>query len=303
MGVSSTPNRIAYQGDGVTTNPVFSFPYYFFKPADFLVLLYDTIAGGITPLNLNTDFSVSGNVNFQGLYPSGGNVTYLDGVLPTTSYIIIIRNPVQTQIFNLLENQSIPTQPLIQELDYLTLLIQRLEDQLALCVALPDGLSQIGFNPQIPPLPNFNGGAYLQLNPTGQGFVWNQSLNLVGWQSVTIPYSSFSAAALSNAIAAFSLPATAILTGLVAKHSTKFSGTGITDVYLTFGVSGGYDQFVDDFDVFQTVADQAFVNAGLNYIGSWANPTTVYVKATSVGANLSALSQGSVTIFFQTQSV
>ena len=113
----------------------------------------------------------------------------------------------------------------------------------------------------------------------------------------------FTPDASTNRSYSSSLPATAILTGLVAKHSTKFSGTGITDVYLTFGVSGGYDQFVDDFDVFQTVADQAFVNAGLNYIGSWANPTTVYVKATSVGANLSALSQGSVTIFFQTQSV
>lgn len=300
MGVSSTTNRIAYTGDGSSTS--FSFPYYFFNKSDLLVLVYDTLLGGITTYVLNSGFTVTGTANSQGLYPSGASVVFSSYVPLATDIVVIIRDPSLVQNFSLVQNGLISSAALVQQLDYLTLLVQRLQDKVSRSVMIPDGLGST-FNTSLPTNTALKPNAFLQLNSSASGIALNDNANLPGWQSVTVSYSQLSTAATSNQVSLFSVPAGSMLTGLVVKHAQAFAGTSITDVYVQAGISGTYDKFIDYFDVYQAVADQSFKSSIVNYIGSWASATTVYLQAISVGANLSSLSQGSVTIFYQTQIV
>jgi len=123
------------------------------------------------------------------------------------------------------------------------------------------------------------------------------------FQSVSISYVQFQTASLSNAVVAFTLPANSLLEYVAIKHSIAFAGTSITDVYAQVGPSGAYQNIISNFDVFQSVADQTFDNISPDYIGSFANPTLIYVNLTSVGANLSALSQGSLTIYYKYETL
>lgn len=297
MSVSSLTNKIRYNGDGTTT--VFSFPYYFTAFTDLVVYVYDTVAGGTTLQTLGSTYTVSGTANAQGLYPSGGSVTF--GSAPaSTAIIVIYRDPTRLQNYSLLQNGQISSTALVQQMDYLTLLIQRLEDQIQNCIQVPDG---VGFpvTPQLPPNVIFAGGMFPQINEAGNGWV------LAGgpfiWQNVVIPYTSLQASSTTNTIQLFSAYPKALIVGIAIKHSVAFSGTSITALKLDVGVPGNLNTFIDHFDGYQAVSDTAFDYIVPNYLGSWANSTNVELTATSVGANLSALSAGSVTIYYLVQNL
>ena len=296
MGVSSTTNRVVYTGNGSTTS--FSFPYYFFALTDINVYLFDTVAQTATQLVLNTSFTITATANSQGLYPSGGTV--VASAAPTSTQILVIfRSPSEVQNYSLLQNGTISSAAIVQQFDYLTLLIQRLEDQVSRCISVPDGMGTT-FSPVLPANTPYNGSAFLQINNTGTG------VGLVanaGWSSMVIPYTSVQTGATSNPIALFTLPPTAMLNGVVVKHSTAFAGSGITDVYSQIGIASDYGKFINDFDVYQSVADSTFDSIMANYIASFANSTVVYANFVSTGANLSALSAGSLTVYYQWQLI
>lgn len=137
MGISTTTNRVGYSGNGTTTT--FGFAFYFALTTDLLVYTYDTVTGTALLQALNTDYTVTGTQNAQGIYSNGGSVVMT--VAPTTGQQLgIIRNPVFTQGYSLLQNGQISSAALVQELDYLTLLVQRLEDQVSRAAILPDGM-------------------------------------------------------------------------------------------------------------------------------------------------------------------
>jgi hypothetical protein len=165
MAVSSTPNRVVLQGNGSSVG--FAFPYYFFSQADLVVNLYDTIAGSSILQTLNSNYTVSGTPSSAGLYPSGANIIFASSVV-ATSYVVIERNPVQTQGFNVGQSGIIPSQGLNQQFDYLTLLIQRQQDQNSRSLQLPDGDGS-GFNTTLPPAMALNPNAAILINPTGTG--------------------------------------------------------------------------------------------------------------------------------------
>ncbi len=143
MGLSSTTNRVSYAGDGSST--IFSFPYYFFAQSDLQVYLYDTVASAVQPQTLNTHYTVSGSVNLQGVYPGGGNVV-MNSSVPTGLQIVVARAPSPQQNYTLLQNGQINAVALVQQFDYLTALVQRLQDEATRSIALPDGLGSIGGN-------------------------------------------------------------------------------------------------------------------------------------------------------------
>lgn len=143
MGLSSTTNRVSYAGDGSST--IFSFPYYFFSTSDLQVYLYDTVASAVQPQALNTHYTISGSVNLQGVYPTGGNVV-MNSSFPTGLQIIIARAPSPQQNYVLLQNAQINSLALVQQFDYVTALIQRLQDEAARSLMLPDGLGTVGGN-------------------------------------------------------------------------------------------------------------------------------------------------------------
>jgi hypothetical protein len=297
MGVSSTTNRVAYNGDGTTTS--FSFPYYFFHAADIVVYIYDTILGGTVLQTLGTNYTISGTQNTQGLYPNGASIVF--GTAPVnTSSVVILRSPVETQTYSLLQNGQISSTALVQQMDYLTLLIQRLEDQVGRCVQLPDGLAP-SFSGILPSTAALNPLYYVAVNGAGNGFTLTTSLSPI--QQLVIPYTLVNPASTTDAYQLFSLPPGAILTYVVIKHTTAFTGTSITAVKAAIGNGGSPNLFLSNYDVHQNPGDTIYSSIVANYIGSFTNPTPIYLTMTSTGANLSALSQGSLNVWYDYDTI
>lgn len=292
MGVSSLINRVPYVGDGSTTS--FSFPEYFFSTTDLLVYQYDTVLGGTTLLDLGVDYTVSGTPNAQGLYPSGASVVCT--VAPaTTDILIIIRAPPEEQNYALQQNGNISSTALVQQMDYLTLLIQRLEDQVSRCIQLPDGTGST-FSNQLPTnaplLPEY----YLRVNQAANG--WELTTTLSPIQEIVVPYTSAQVAGTSKQILAFSLPAGTLLTYVVIKHTAAFAGTLITGVHASIGTNSTPTQFVNAFDVHQAPGDTVYDSTVANFIGSFGSATDIYLTMTSTGTNLSALNDGSLNVWY-----
>lgn len=140
MGISDITNRMAYIGDGSST--VFPFPHYFFSPSDLIVNLYDINSCSIQAQALNTNYTVSGNISLQGVYPSGGNVV-MNSAIPSYLEIVIVRAPAEIQNYALAQGQPINALALVQQLDYLTTLVQRQQDLNSRSLQLPDGIGPI----------------------------------------------------------------------------------------------------------------------------------------------------------------
>ncbi len=171
MSLSSTTNRVSYIGDG--SSATFSFPYEFFTQSDLAVYLYDTLTGLTASQALNTNYTVSGATNANGIYNNGGNVVMASAIISTT-YIVITRDPSEVQNFILQQNAVIPSASLTQQFDYLTLLVQRLNDKVSRNVALSDGFGGT-FNSTLPTINQSNAFLALCLNSSATGFVWGLS--------------------------------------------------------------------------------------------------------------------------------
>lgn len=299
MGVATFTNTEIYVGDGSTTS--FSFPFYFFNTADLAVYIYDTVAGVITPQVLGTNYTVSGTVNAQGLYPNGGTVTM--GSAPTTTQMLVItRAPAEKQTFGLVNSGIIPSGPLVNQFDYLTLLVQWLQDQLSRCVQLPVGFGGT-FNPTLPANIALGGSSlqYLQVNQNATGFVLQP--NASAWNKIVVPFGTLQTAATTVHTPLFTLPPNCVLTGLILKHTVAFSGVSITDVYAQVGPGTSYSRFISDFDIFASVSDSTFAQNNPGYLGSWTTATTINLTAVASGANLSALAAGSLDVFYKYEFV
>ena len=118
-----------------------------------------------------------------------------------------------------------------------------------------------------------------------QASIWSAPYNLV--------FGDFSAAALTKEVTLFSLAAKQIPEAFIIKHSTAFSGASISALSMEIGITGENDRFLAAFDVFQTAGGTVFAaQASTLDIQSFTGATNIIIKATSVGANLSALSAG-----------
>lgn len=116
--------------------------------------------------------------------------------------------------------------------------------------------------------------------------------------SVNMTYTQFQTAATSNAVAAFSLPANNLLEFIAITLTTQFLGSGITGAYAQMGPSGLYT-FISDFNVNQVASSTTLDNSSPGLIGSTTASTTIYVNLNSIGANLSALTQGALTVSYK----
>lgn len=297
MGVSSTTNRLLYAGDGASTS--FSYPYYFFAKADIKVWLYDTLTGATVLQVTSTHYNITGTANAQGLYPNGGSVVFVSAPA-ATDVVVIFRDGSEVQNYALLQNGNINSAALVQQMDYLTLLIQRLEDQVARCVQLPDGAGTV-FSGLLPSNAALVAGTSPMVNSSGNGWILGGGPFV--WQKVTIPYATLQTAATTITVTAFTQPAKYLLKGIVIKHSVAFVGTSITALKLNVGTVGDATLLIDGFDGLASVADTTFDYNQPNLISSFANSTAIKLNAVSTGANLSALSAGSVDIWYLMQNL
>lgn len=297
MGVSSTVNRQTYTGDGSTVS--FSFPFYFFAQADINVWVYDTLLGGTTLQTLGVNYSISGTPNLQGLYSNGANIVFVSAPA-STAKVVIVRNPSQVQNYTLLQNGNINSAAIVQQFDYLTLLVQRLQDQVTRTISLPDGMAP-AFSGLLPSNITLNANAFPEVNSAGNGMTLSTTTPTTA--PIIIPYTSLQTAGTSISLTALALPALQIITGVIIKHTVQFTGTSITALTANVGVGADPAYFINGFNLLQAVADTAFDNIAPAYIGSFANSTNITLNVTATGANLSALSAGSLSIYFTTTTV
>jgi len=136
------------------------------------------------------------------------------------------------------------------------------------------------------------------------GFGWycltEDAYNAPTWLKYTIGFADISAAATTNTITLFSLLSLGMVEACVIKHSQAFTGGSISALTLDIGVTGEEDRYIIDFDGFQAPSASAFQAESFNLdVRSFTANTNIVLRADSVGANLSALTQGSVDIWIK----
>lgn len=177
MGVSAVVNRVAYAGNGSNQN--FSFPYYFFKQTDLLVYKWNSITNVLSgPYILNTDYTISGTPNAQGLYPNGASVNFAVIVPSVTDIVIVIRAPSQLQTYALGQGGQISSIALVNQIDYLTLLVQRLNDLATRSIRLKDGFGGT-FDPTLPTDIPAQPGSTIAVNANGNGLTWGPAVSQI----------------------------------------------------------------------------------------------------------------------------
>lgn len=136
MTIASQLNRITYTGNGSTTAFSVSFP---FQSTGDLVVVETIIATGVqTTKTITTHYTVSGSTDSLGYYPNGGTVTAVTAPASTVTWTIY-RAPALLQSLNLSENNALPAESLEAQLDYVTMLMQRLHDRVNRSLRQPDG--------------------------------------------------------------------------------------------------------------------------------------------------------------------
>lgn len=116
MTVSTTTNKSAQTGNGVTT--LFGFPIPFIAASDLQVYV-----GGVLKA-LTTDYSISGSAP----YPAGANITFVTAPINLAA-VLIVRTRPYTQTLDLVPNDPLPADTVEQLLgDHMVMLIQQLKE-------------------------------------------------------------------------------------------------------------------------------------------------------------------------------
>jgi len=122
MTVTSTNQKVTFNGDGSTT--VFAYNFKIFAQTDLLVILRVTATGTETTQSLTTNYTVSGVGE-----ASGGNVTM--GTAPASgTTLTILRVQPNLQGLDLVPNDPFPAGNLEASLDKLTFMVQTHEEEI-----------------------------------------------------------------------------------------------------------------------------------------------------------------------------
>lgn len=135
MTVSSDTNRQTYGLNGATQD--FPVPFYFFADTDLLVTHTTFGADGtatVTPLVLNSDYTVSGAAN-----EAGGSIHTAVALSAGHNDNIVIKRAIDaTQLTEYPPNTPFPASSHERALDKLTMLTQQLATDIAFCMRTPD---------------------------------------------------------------------------------------------------------------------------------------------------------------------
>lgn len=136
MTISSTTNRVSYNGNGVTT--AFPFNLKFFSQADLKVIETVKATGIDTVKSLTTDYTISGTADASGVYQDGGTINAVTAP-PNTVRWTIYRDPALTQTVEHVDNDPIPAASIDNPLDKLTVAEQRTRELVTRGLRQPDG--------------------------------------------------------------------------------------------------------------------------------------------------------------------
>jgi hypothetical protein len=174
MPISTVTNRVEYQGDG--TSAIFAFSSKVNAQSDIGVFGFNSSAtspGSVTPFTLNAGgafgYTISGNQDPSGVYPNGFNLILNSSPNPQT-VIVLFRSSVLTNAFSVGQTGVISSTGLNNELDYLTMIAQRHQDQITRALRLHDGVAG-SFDMSLPKDIRSNPGKFLVTNSNANGWI------------------------------------------------------------------------------------------------------------------------------------
>lgn len=130
MTISSAIARVTFSCDG--SSSIFPVSMQAYAGSDFLVIL-DSAAGG-TSLVLNSDYSMAPSGTLQPpLWTMQTTLTY-----PPGDKLQVILNPTQTQLTQYVQGQAFPSSAVQTNLDRVTQMVLRLQDQVGRSIIVPD---------------------------------------------------------------------------------------------------------------------------------------------------------------------
>jgi hypothetical protein len=196
MAISTTLNRIAYAGNGVTL--AFAFPYPFLAQGDLVVVVRNNTTGAEVTKTLTTHYTVSGGSG------AAGTVTMLTAPA-TGETLTVYDDPAITQGLDLRENDPLPAESAETAYDRLTLICQRLKDRVDRAIRLSEGYSAT-FNPILPglidpgsPLFVTNDGAGIGMFPGST----SRASQFLGFDASGYPIAGLPLGTLSTIVSAY----------------------------------------------------------------------------------------------------
>jgi hypothetical protein len=164
MTVSSTSNRITYDGNG--SLKVFAYTFRVLDEDEVLVQIKDT-NNTITTQTITTDYTVSGVGD-----AAGGNITFVTAPASTDT-VILTRNISFLQSTDYTENAALPAETLEQDFDKSVMRDQQLQEQLNRSLYIDADLAET-FSSELPePTANY----LLAVNSTKTAFTFVTTTN------------------------------------------------------------------------------------------------------------------------------
>jgi hypothetical protein len=124
------------------------------------------------------------------------------------------------------------------------------------------------------------------------------------WKKYTIAYSDINAIGSSSTqYFLFNLPAGGVIEDIKIKHSQSFVGGSISALTVSAGIVGDVAKYSSPFSIFQPVASNTFILSAGPYSEDHDNSIGIYLNFVATGGLLTALTAGSVDIWFSTSVV
>lgn len=267
MTVSSSTNRVSYNGNGVTI--AFSFPYLFYATCDLTVTLVAS-DGTETVKTETTHYSVTGAAD-----PAGGTVTMVTAPA-TGEKLVVVREVDYTQELDLVENDPMPADSLEERLDLQVMMAQQVKEIADRAIRFPkaDSTSLTSTLPSAANRANkalvFDASGNVTVSAVvGADAVAGEGLNMVRVNSGGTDYEFRTPAEVRSDIGADN--ASNLTSGTVAdaRLPTTMDTKTLTNVTVSSGsISGITDLAVTDGGTGASTAADARTNLGLAAGGS-----------------------------------
>jgi len=144
-------------------------------------------------------------------------------------------------------------------------------------------------------LATLNGSSLVVQDPANQA--------LPKWTKYTVAATAFTAAAATEDVALFSLPARGSIHQVVLKHTTAFSGGTLSAMTISVGIVGTLTKYSAAFDVFQATGDTAFSFNDIPGVEDFGSVTSIRAAATATGDTLDNVGTGAVDIWVLTSEL
>lgn len=122
------------------------------------------------------------------------------------------------------------------------------------------------------------------------------------WLKVEKTFADFAAAATTNDIEIYELPAGARIETIIIKHSTAFAGGSLTSYTISAGIVGTLNKYASALDVFQAVAGNVFEDGDVRGMESFTAATSIRAAATG-SHDLDTATAGAVTFYLLVSSL